>query len=163
MVKDNPGKVYYFHLRFKTDEDVIHNRGGVTLGITYDKDEEIYKYAVAFCSMKDNYSRKIGRGIVNGRIVDNKYNTLRIEENTDTKAFLQNFIDAIFPHNNTVRLANDIFLVAKPMTKDYWAYNVVDYFYDEYLGDSLELVTSKKKSSFIKFEYDTFDVKITKT
>lgn len=64
----------YFHLRYHFEEcksnvnpNGIDCRGGITIGMESVGDDKV-RYAIAFCSLQDVYSRRIGRQIVEGRI-----------------------------------------------------------------------------------------------
>lgn len=66
-------RLKYYHLRrmdeaLKNDKNPrgIMSRGGVTVAIVDDNDKKTV--AIALCSDKDNYSKKIGRKITLGRI-----------------------------------------------------------------------------------------------
>jgi hypothetical protein len=54
----------YIHLRHQYD-GLIMPTGGMT--IAYDIDQDRVFYAVARCSVKDNFCRRIGRTVASGR------------------------------------------------------------------------------------------------
>lgn len=65
-------KTKYVHLRYYEDKTLTaHNRGGATIGIREFPQEDgtvHVHYAFSYCCLKDNFCRKIGRAIVDGRL-----------------------------------------------------------------------------------------------
>lgn len=60
-------KIQYMHFR-RVNGGTIDSRGGATVAYRIGKDGMIDKYAVAYCSPNDNYSREQGRNIAAGRM-----------------------------------------------------------------------------------------------
>jgi hypothetical protein len=73
--------VKYFHLRYRWIDLIddmnphgIAGQGGVTVGIKNGHDDpNIVEFAFAICSLVDNFNRKIGRRIVDGRFQTGDY------------------------------------------------------------------------------------------
>jgi hypothetical protein len=59
-------KVNFIHRRL-VKGGVVHNSGGSTIAFRELSDGSI-EYAVAFCSMKDNFNKKYGRTKAEGRL-----------------------------------------------------------------------------------------------
>ena len=64
--------VKFRHIRnymtdYRTGENVISNLGGATIAYKEIGENKI-RFAVALCSEKDNFSKKIGRTIASGRL-----------------------------------------------------------------------------------------------
>lgn len=62
----------FIHLRYRFQDLVtnmnpqgLYNRGGVT--ICYEKTPTHFTYSLAYCNLKDNFNRRIGREISSGR------------------------------------------------------------------------------------------------
>jgi hypothetical protein len=83
MIGDYPVK--YIHLRNYCHDFTPHNMGGVT--IAYIEHEGFVKaYAIAICSTKDNFERKIGRDKSRGRLNSPSVRVI-IDENVTSKDF----------------------------------------------------------------------------
>ena len=69
-------KPYFIHIRNHTYRqefgdwfpDGYAPTGGATIAVVYNPDLEVHIYAVALCNPKDNYNKKIGRKIAEGRL-----------------------------------------------------------------------------------------------
>jgi hypothetical protein len=68
-------KPYFIHIRdtsrvqrFWDTGEAISPTGGATIAVAYNPDIEAHAYAVALCSPKDNYNKKIGRKVAEGRL-----------------------------------------------------------------------------------------------
>lgn len=63
-------QIKFVHLRNYSSDNKreIEPRGGITLAITEKKDS--FNVGLAHCSFKDNYNKKIGRLIANGRLIN---------------------------------------------------------------------------------------------
>jgi hypothetical protein len=89
----------YLHLRCYNDDGTVDNRGGLTIGYTFhylhEEDRCEVTFAIALCNYKDNFCRKIGRAIVEGRMENDecwKYTyagdaDFRLVDELITKAF----------------------------------------------------------------------------
>lgn len=82
--------VKFVHLRYMTyveesngDDDwfvpVIDNMGGITVAYTRNSDGTV-NYALAICSDKDNYNKRLGRQISSGRLAAGNCVTRSYEE-----------------------------------------------------------------------------------
>lgn len=66
-------KVHYFHMRnWCWLDDTPHGRGGTTVAARLIPGSNVVKYAVANCSLKDNFCRKVGRNIAEMRLRSEK-------------------------------------------------------------------------------------------
>lgn len=57
----------FMHFRH-TNNGQVNSRGGATVAYQVDKNNNVTKFAIARCSDKDNYCRKTGRNLANGRL-----------------------------------------------------------------------------------------------
>jgi hypothetical protein len=62
----------FIHLRYRFKDQIsdinpqgIFNKGGVT--VCYQKTPEHFTYSLAYCNLKDNFNRRLGREISSGR------------------------------------------------------------------------------------------------
>lgn len=63
----NGQKVNYIHLRTLCADGISHNMGGATVAYI-EREGYVVKFAVANCSLEDNFSRKTGREISSDRL-----------------------------------------------------------------------------------------------
>lgn len=80
----------YFHLRYRwldMMDDMnpagTDGLGGVTVGIRNGHTPDTLEFAFAICSRSDNFSRKIGRAIVDGRFTSEDYRRFTFDEGMD--------------------------------------------------------------------------------
>lgn len=59
--------VQFMHFR-RVDGTTIQSRGGATVAYKLGKDGKVDKFAIAYCSDRDNYSRALGRNLSSGRL-----------------------------------------------------------------------------------------------
>jgi len=58
----------FVHVRNYTWDGAVHPTGGHTIAYEYNPDTRVAAYAVAHCSPKDHYNKKIGRAVSSGRL-----------------------------------------------------------------------------------------------
>lgn len=63
------GKTRFIHLRFWNEDGLPQNRGGTTIAYKADPDNlNTFNVAYSICHPNENYCRKIGRNITEGRL-----------------------------------------------------------------------------------------------
>lgn len=68
------------HVRLE-DENGLVQRGGYTIGIQMDKENNGYRVSVAICSSKDLFCKKTGRTVVEKRLNDsNEHDFLALDD-----------------------------------------------------------------------------------
>lgn len=68
-VKENENVIHrIIHLRDRNANGVVQPKGGATISCRYDKETKVLDFAVALCSRKDAFSKKLGRQISEGRL-----------------------------------------------------------------------------------------------
>lgn len=91
--KDSPiehSKVKFIHLRYhfkdlrsRNNPYGIYNKGGVTIAYQiFDFNRKIF-FAIALCSMKDNFNRKIGRAVASGYLEKGNCYVVNLPEGDD--------------------------------------------------------------------------------
>jgi hypothetical protein len=70
------------------DDSYISCKGGTT--VAYEVDDDTIRFAVAKCSIRDNYCRKTGRAIATGRLNTGKDQTIVHMTGTPIEAILRN-------------------------------------------------------------------------
>ena len=89
----NQGKVHFRHIR-NFDKKNITARGGRTIAFRQ-IDENTIEFAIAKCSPKDNFNKKIGRRIAEGRLNSGKVEVV----NETWDYFMENFYNAYYLFN----------------------------------------------------------------
>lgn len=80
-------KVKYIHLRnYDFINQIPHNMGGATLAFL-EEDGLVSRFAVSYCSEKDNFSRQTGRIISRERLNFSK--DIPVSDRVDTKEFIE--------------------------------------------------------------------------
>lgn len=87
-------KIRFLHIRKTINpqpdmlKDIIQCKGGMT--VAYEVDDDTIRFAVAKCSIRDNYCRKTGRSIALGRLNASKDQTIVHMTGTPIEAIIRN-------------------------------------------------------------------------
>lgn len=58
----------------------LQEKGGITVAYDFDPGTRVATFAVAKCSLKDNYCKAIGRAVSTGRLLHRAGNSVRVPE-----------------------------------------------------------------------------------
>ncbi len=107
------GKIRFLHLRIhgdkhKTEENKrgIDNKGGITVAYQRSEDLRYFRYAIAMCSLKENFSRYTGRMVAQQYLDDDmEHYVLPTDPAAPNSAFLS---------TNVMRKATQLWLKLHP-------------------------------------------------
>ncbi len=93
----------YFHLRYRwadlvsdDNPDGVGGNGGITIGIRNGHDDpNVVEYAVAICNLVDNFCRKTGRHIVDGRFMSEVYRRMTFDSTVTDSDRLTAILDVV--------------------------------------------------------------------
>ena len=68
----------------------MQEKGGTTIAYSFNPESRQAAYAVAHCSSKDNYCKKIGRDVATGRLLNNKGGQVTVPEGESVANFIAN-------------------------------------------------------------------------
>ena len=59
----------FIHIRARRINGSVLEKGGITVAYDFDPYTRIARFAVAHCSKRDNYCKRIGRDVAQGRLL----------------------------------------------------------------------------------------------
>ena len=58
----------FIHIRARRANGSVLEKGGTTVAYDFNPETRIAHFAVAYCSKRDNYCKRIGRDVASGRL-----------------------------------------------------------------------------------------------
>lgn len=94
----NDNQVYYIHMRYHNNKLLANgenrtellSKGGVTIAYHYDSPSGVCVFAMAWCSPKDVFNKRVGRAKAGGRLRSEKQSeTLICDKGADRNTIIQ--------------------------------------------------------------------------